>query len=66
MITAFVVGNSLLILTLTILLIRESNRRRGLELVLRESIELWKGVYETNLDGRDDDPGLHAERGLRD
>ena len=66
MITAFVVGNSLLLLTLTILLIRESNRRRGLELVLRESIELWKGVYETNLDGRDDDPGQHAERGLRD
>ena len=66
MITAFVVGNSLLFLTLTILLIRESNRRRALELVLRQSIELWKGVYETNLDGRDDDPGQHAERGLRD
>ena len=66
MITAFVVGNSLLLLTLTILLIRESNRRRGLELVLRQSIKLWKGVYETNLDGQDDDPGLHAERRLRD
>ena len=66
MITAFVVGNSLLLLTLTILLIRESNRRRGLELVLRQSIELWKGVYETNLDDQDDDPGLHAERRLRD
>ena len=66
MVTAFVVANSILNLTLTVLFIRESNRRRGLELVLRQSIELWRNLHEANLDGRDHDSGLSGDRGARD
>ena len=66
MVTAFVVGNSFLILTLTVLFIRELNRRRGLELVLRQSIELWRNIYEANLDSRDLDSGLPDDRRVRD
>ena len=62
LLTIFAVGNSFLILTLTILFIRESNRRRGLELVLRHSIELWRNVYEANLESRDLDSGLPDDR----
>jgi hypothetical protein len=66
LVTVFVVGNSFLILTLTVLLVRESNRRRGLELVLRQSVELWRNVYEANLEGRDLDAGLPGNRSVRD
>ena len=66
LITAFVVGNSFLNLTLTVLFIRELNRRRGLELVLQQSIELWRNVYEANADSRDFDSGLPDDRRVRD
>ena len=66
MVTVFVVANSILILTLTVLFVRESNRRRGLELVLRQSIELWRKLYEANLDGRNLDSGLSGNRRMQD
>ena len=48
MITAVVTSNSVLILALTVLFIREWNRRKALEELLRQSINYWKGAYEAN------------------
>ena len=61
MVTVFCVANSFLIFTLTVLFVREWNRRRGLELVLRQSIELWRNMYEAKLEDRDIDPGLPSD-----
>ena len=48
MITAIVTSNSILVLGLTVLFIREWNRRKALEELLEQSINYWKGAYEAN------------------
>ena len=52
MITAIVTSNSILILGLTVLFIREWNRRKALEELLRQSINYWKGAYEADVGDR--------------
>jgi len=48
LITAIVTSNSILVLGLTVLFIREWNRRKALEELLEQSINYWKGAYEAN------------------
>ena len=55
LITAIVTSNSILILGLTVLFIREWNRRKALEELLRQSINYWKGAYEANVGDRNVD-----------
>ncbi|WP_148618748.1 hypothetical protein [Mariniblastus fucicola] len=56
MITAFVSGNSILILVLTVLFIRERSRRKALEELLRQTINYWRNAYEANVGGGNIDP----------
>ena len=57
LITAIVTSNAILVSILTALFIREWSRRRALEEVLRQSIDLWRNANEANLDGRNFDSG---------
>ncbi|WP_148619051.1 hypothetical protein [Mariniblastus fucicola] len=52
MITAIVTSNAILILALTFLFIRERNRRRALEELLRQSLNYWRSAYDANLGNR--------------
>ena len=49
LITAIVTSNSILILALTALFIRERSRRKALEVLLRQSINYWRNAHEANL-----------------
>ena len=53
----FMFANSILILLMTIFLAREIRHRRALEQVLNQSIEIWRKVSETNLEGPTAGPG---------
>lgn len=64
MITAIVTSNSILILALTALFIRERSRRKALEELLRQSINYWRKAYETNVNGRDVVPDHSSDAGL--
>ena len=48
LITAIVTSNSILILALTVLFIRERSRRKALEELLRQSINYWRKAHEAN------------------
>jgi hypothetical protein len=52
LITAIVTSNSILILALTVLFIRERSRRKALEELLRQSINYWRGAYEASESNR--------------
>lgn len=64
LITAIVTSNSILILALTALFIRERSRRKALEELLRQSINYWRKAYETNVNGRDVVPDHSSDAGL--
>ena len=65
LITAIVTSNSILILGLTILFIREWNRRKALEELLRQSINYWKGAYEGSLGDRNADSNRDVDTRVR-
>jgi hypothetical protein len=58
LITAIATSNAILVLALTTLFIREWNRRRALEDVLRQSMKHWRSAHEAKLEGRDLDRDL--------
>ena len=64
LITAIVTSNSILILALTALFIRERSRRKGLEELLRQSINYWRKTYETNVGGRNFAPDHNSDAGV--
>ena len=64
LITAIVTSNSILILALTALFIRERSRRKALEELLRQSINYWRKTYETNVGGRNFDPDHNSDAGV--
>ena len=59
--TAIVTSNSILILVLTVLFVREWNRRKALEELLRQSINYWKGAYEASLGDRNTDSDRNVD-----
>jgi hypothetical protein len=61
LVTAIITSNSILILALTALFIRERSRRKALEELLRQSINYWRKAYETNVGGRDNDSGRNND-----
>ena len=65
LITAILTSNSILILGLTALFIREWNRRKALEELLKQSINYWKGAYEANQGDRDADSDRIVDSGVR-
>ena len=65
MTTAIVTSNSILILGLTVLFIREWNRRKALEELLRQSINYWKGAYEANVGDRTADSDRDVDTRVR-
>ena len=64
LITAIVTSNSILILALTALFIRERSRRKALEELLRQSINYWRKAYETNVGGRNLGPDHNSVTGV--
>ena len=59
--TAIVTSNSNLVLVLTVLFVREWNRRKALEELLRQSINYWKGAYEASLGDRNADSDRNVD-----
>ena len=56
--------NGVLVLAVTVLFIREWNRRRALELLIARSINQWRNLDEVELDSRDDNPDIHNDNRL--
>ena len=65
LITAIVTSNSILILALTALFIRERSRRKALEVLLRQSINYWRNAHEANLDSQNPHSDCLANRRMR-
>jgi hypothetical protein len=64
LIAAIVSANAILVLTLTVLLVRELNRRRALEQVLRQTLTYWRKAYEASVENRELDPDCPDDDGM--
>jgi hypothetical protein len=64
LITTIATSNAILVFMLTVLFIREWNRRRALEELLRQSMNYWRTAHEAKLEGRDLDRDLPDDERL--
>jgi hypothetical protein len=64
LITAIVTSNSIVILALTTFFLRERNRRKALEELLRQSINYWRIAHETNVGGWSNSPNHNNDARL--